>query len=377
MKCCAWINQVITKGSVAIKVNDDVRHYFKTRKGVRQGDPLSPILFNIVVDMLAILIERAKENQQFKGVVPHLIDDGLSILQYADDTILFMEHNLEQAKNLKLLLCAFEQLSGLKINFHKSELFCFGEAQAVQMEYEQIFGCSQGMFPFRYLGIPMHYRRLQNSVWKRVDERFQNRLSGWKGKLLSAGGKLVLINSVLSSLPLFMFSFFEVPREVLKKLDFYRSRFFFWQSNEHKKKYRLTRWSVLCCSKDQGGLGILNLDAQNKCLLSKWLFKLINEQGMWQTLLRRKYLRYISLTQVEHLPGDSHFWLGLMSVKSELLRRGKFKLGNRSQIRFWEESWLDNEPLKNQYPTLYNIARKKICVSQPCSKLDSTKCLFS
>ena len=130
---CAWINQVITKGSVAIKVNDDVGHYFQTRKGVRQGDPLSPILFNIVVDMLAILIERAKENQQFKGVVPHLIDDGLSILQYADDTILFMEHNLEQAKNLKLLLCAFEQLSGLKINFHKSELFCFGEAQAVRM----------------------------------------------------------------------------------------------------------------------------------------------------------------------------------------------------------------------------------------------------
>ena len=125
---CAWINQVITKGSVAIKVNDDVGHYFQMRKGVRQGDPLSPILFNIVVDMLAILIERAKENQQFKGVVPHLINDGLYILQYADDTIFFMEHNLEQAKNLKLLLCAFEQLSGLKINFHESKLFCFREA---------------------------------------------------------------------------------------------------------------------------------------------------------------------------------------------------------------------------------------------------------
>ena len=80
----------------------------------------------------------------------------------------------------------------------------------------------------------MHYRRLQNSDWKGVDERFQKRLSGWKEKLLSAGGKPVLINSLLSILPLFMFSFFEVPREVLKKLDFYRSRFF-WQNNEHKK----------------------------------------------------------------------------------------------------------------------------------------------
>jgi len=54
-----------------------------------------------------------------------------------------------------------------------------------------------------------------------------------------------------------------------------------------------------------GGLGILNLDAQNKCLLSKWLFKLINEQGVWQTLLRRKYFGSKSLTQVEYLPGDS------------------------------------------------------------------------
>jgi hypothetical protein len=63
------------------------------------------------------------------GVVPHLVDGGLSILQYADDTILFMEHDIEKAQSIKLLLCAFEQLSGLKINFHKSEIFCFGEAK--------------------------------------------------------------------------------------------------------------------------------------------------------------------------------------------------------------------------------------------------------
>jgi hypothetical protein len=62
-------------------------------------------------------------------VVPHLVDNGLSILQYADDTLIFMDDNLEKAKNIKLLLCAFEQLSGLKINFHKSEIFCFGNAK--------------------------------------------------------------------------------------------------------------------------------------------------------------------------------------------------------------------------------------------------------
>ena len=80
---CDWINQVTTKGTVGIKVNEDIGHYFQMRKRVRQGDPLSPLLFNTVVDMLAILICRAKENGQISGVVPHLVDDGLSILQYA------------------------------------------------------------------------------------------------------------------------------------------------------------------------------------------------------------------------------------------------------------------------------------------------------
>jgi hypothetical protein len=149
-----------------------------------------------------------------------------------------MENDLEEAKNMKLLLCAFEQLSGLKINFHKSEIFCYGSARELGREYSEIFGCDMGNLSFRYLGIPMHHRKLRNSDWKEVEERFQKRLSGWKGKMLSVGGRLVLINSVLSNLSMFMLSFFEVPRGVLERLDYYRSRFF-WQSDGHKKKYRL------------------------------------------------------------------------------------------------------------------------------------------
>jgi len=107
---CERISKIMSRGSVAVKVNDDIGHFFQSRKGVRQGDPLSPILFNIVVDMLPILISRAKEAEQIRGVVPHLVDEGLSILQYADDTVIFMDNDLERAKNMKLLLCAFEQL---------------------------------------------------------------------------------------------------------------------------------------------------------------------------------------------------------------------------------------------------------------------------
>ena len=72
-----------------------------------------------------------------------------------------MEHDMEKARNLKLILSAFEQLSGLKINYHKSEVFCFGEAQEEASQYAELFGCELGQFPINYLGIPIHFRRLR------------------------------------------------------------------------------------------------------------------------------------------------------------------------------------------------------------------------
>jgi hypothetical protein len=86
---CRLISNFVQGGSVGIKVNEDIGHYFQTKKGLRQGDPLSPLLFNIVADMLAILIARAKEDGQVGGLLPHLVEGGISILQYADDTILW------------------------------------------------------------------------------------------------------------------------------------------------------------------------------------------------------------------------------------------------------------------------------------------------
>jgi hypothetical protein len=97
---CDWIRNFVEKGSIGTKVNDDIGHYFRSRK----GDPLSPILFNIIADMLAILIVRAKEDGQVEGIIPHLVEGGVSILQYADDTIIFMEHNLEKGVEYEINL---------------------------------------------------------------------------------------------------------------------------------------------------------------------------------------------------------------------------------------------------------------------------------
>ena len=155
-----------------------------------------------------------------------------------------MENNLEKALNMKLDLCIFEQLSGLKINFNKSEIFCFGKAKEEEYQYRLLFGCEIGSLPFRYLGVPIHFRKLTNGEWKPVEDKFETKLACWMGKLLSYGDRLTLINSVLTSLPMFMLSFLEIPKGVCKRLDYFRSRFFL-QSDQMKKKYRLTKWNIV------------------------------------------------------------------------------------------------------------------------------------
>ena len=268
---------------------------------------MSPILFNIVVDLLTILIGRAKDAGQVGRLVPHLVDGGVSVLQYTDDTIIFMEHDLEKARNMKLVLCLFEQLTELQINFHKSELFCFERANEEHEAYKQLFECELGASPFTYLGIPIHHRKLTKREWKSIEDRFEKKLGCWKGKLMSYGGRLILINSVLTSMPMFLLSFFEVPVGVQKIVDFYHSRFF-WQSDDLKRKYRLMKRDIICRPKDQGGLSIENLEVKNKCLLSKWLYKLSSETGAtWAQILRNKYLHSKTLSQVTVRPMGSPF----------------------------------------------------------------------
>jgi hypothetical protein len=115
---------------------------------------------------------------------------------------------------------------------------------------------------------------------------------------------------------MFMLSFFEIPKGVRKRLDFYRSRFF-WQNDQLKRKYRLTKWNIICRPKEQGGLGVEVLELKNRCLLSKWLYKLLNEEGVWQELLHNKYLKNKTLSQVTAKPTDSPFWKGLMGGKDD------------------------------------------------------------
>jgi hypothetical protein len=115
---------------------------------------------------------------------------------------------------------------------------------------------------------------------------------------------------------MFMLSFLQIPVGVSKRLDSYRSCFF-WESDNKNKKYHLSKWDIIFRPKDQGGLCIEVLASKNRCLLGKWLFKLLTEDGVWQELLLNKYIKYKTLSQVEVKPTDFPFWKVLMRMKGD------------------------------------------------------------
>jgi len=113
---------VVSGGTISVKLNDKVGSYIKSHKGVRQGDPLSPIFFNFAADCLTKMVENAQRNGLFIGLIDHIVSNGVAILQSADDIIIFLKHDIEGARNMKMLLYMYELMAGLKINFNKSEV---------------------------------------------------------------------------------------------------------------------------------------------------------------------------------------------------------------------------------------------------------------
>jgi hypothetical protein len=259
---CNKINSILRNGTLCAKIKNTRGKDFGSHRGVRQGDPFSSFLFNVEADGLEKMIQQAQSAGLITGLVPHLIERGVLILQYADDMILLIQDDMEQIIHLKLILYMFEAMSGLKINFLKSEIMMVLHDDEKKIMYSNIFGCQLGDWPLKYLGVPVFGTRLKVSDMDYLSDKLRKKLDGWVGYSSSIGGRFSLIQSSLSSTLIYHMSFYLLPLTNLENLTKI-IRKFFWEGTVEKKKYHLVRWDIVCKPKKKGGLGIKNLKLFN------------------------------------------------------------------------------------------------------------------
>ncbi|XP_020102988.1 uncharacterized protein LOC109720350 [Ananas comosus] len=162
---CAWIEQCVCNAKVAILVNGEATNWIKMKRGVRQGDPLSPFLFLLVAECLARLTSKATSNNLFKGIGPS--DESITTLtQFADDTFVFSVAWKRYMRNLRLMWHLFEWASGLKINREKSELYYLGKTESKAARLVNLLDCKVGTFPTSYLGFPLSPKPPTKETWR-------------------------------------------------------------------------------------------------------------------------------------------------------------------------------------------------------------------
>ena len=148
-----------------------------------------------------------------------------------------------------------------------------------------VFGCKVGNLPTTYLGLPLGAPHNSCRVWDGVEERFKRKLATWKKQYLSKGGRLTLIKSTLSNLPIYFMSLFVIPRKVRLKLEKIQ-REFLWGDLEERRKIHLVRWADICKDKRHGVLGLRHLKDFNHALLGKWLWRFpLEMESFWRKSL--------------------------------------------------------------------------------------------
>ena len=338
-----WIKFCISTARFSILVNGCPSGFFPSSRGLRQGDPLSPLLFVIVMEALSHLLDRAVRERLFLGFsVGMLAANPLTVshLLFADDTLIFCSADSEQISNLRYVFTCFEAVSGLKINLSKSEIVPVGDVPHIE-ELKHLLGCKQSGLPMQYLGLLLGATFKEMAIWNPVLERVEKRLASWKRLYLSKDGKITLIKSTLSSIPTYFLSLFPIPAKVANRLEKLQ-RDFLWCGLEEKPKFHLVNWSQICALLRAGGLAVRNLRSFNKALLGKWLWQYgLEREALWRLVVDAKYGSLWGgwCSNPGKGPYGVSVWKFIRHGWDNFHSQCSFLVGNDQRVKFWQDWW--------------------------------------
>lgn len=170
-----WIKDILQGGRTYISFNGNNETYFSCKRGLRQGDPMSPFVFDLVADALNKILSNVQAAGRIQGLGNFPNAPKVLNLHFADDTLLFLEADPLMVENLKYLLLGFEDVSGLKINFDKSEMILLNISPSLASSLASQLGCNLAALPITYLGVPLRWKTLSIYDWTPLVDKIKKK----------------------------------------------------------------------------------------------------------------------------------------------------------------------------------------------------------
>lgn len=338
-KFLKWIYLCISTPSYSVKVNGSLCGFFEGRKGLRQGDPISPYLFAVAMNVLSSMLAQTPTNFKFHW---KCIEMKLTHLFYADDVLLFSNGDIASLTHLMDCVSHFSNASGLSPSIGKSSAYFGNCTEEFTSWFDTTYGIAHGQLPVRFLGVPLISTMLRHNDCMPLLDKITARIGCWTSALLSLAGRVQLIKSVLYAIQAYWTNHFLLPASVHCKLQSLFTRFM-WKGDVNTKGGAKISWDSICLLYAEGGLDFKHTKEWNQAQIMSHLCKIVcKNKGLWakwvnKTVLKRKHF------WVMKMPNDcSWIFRNILRLRSVARQFLSFKIGNGLGISIWFDPWWHN-----------------------------------
>lgn len=343
-KFVEWVKICVSSAMFAVKVNGSLEGYFTAHAGLRQGDPLSPYLFVLAMEVLTACLNSTTNLPEFtyhwrtKAA-------GISHLIFADDLFLFCKGDIASVSALIRGVGKFSAASGLIPNPEKCLCF-FGNVNSEVQDYTmQLTGFSRGTLPISYLGLPLVSGKVCMRDCEGLITRICKKIDLWTGKFLNQAGRVQLINAVLLSIQGYWATHLFLPKRALKKIQSILSHYLWGASISGPCQFKVA-WQDCCYPKKEGGLGFKDLIIWNDAAVLHQIWRIVKkDKSLWITWLYETFFNSKPFWYMK-IPSKCAWSLQkIFKHRDKCLPFVSYQIGSDSNFLLWNDPWLHGRSL--------------------------------